>query len=541
MSHERLSELLAAVDAAEDLGRLDEMTDLAREGLALAIASDAANHVVEFYAALARRLACDDDWPGIADMITPGLEWLPRAQDPLACVRLAGMLALAYASRHQFDRAFGLLRRVGAQHARSSTEASYLLEVTLGEFNLHQGRWAEAIVHLRQAIDNLDACTAAQRTPHRIAFARLLFVTALLLTATAERTAGSPVLAVSLDEALRRLDEAEPMIAHAPVMAASLVVARGYGLSLQGRPDATLKARLIGLSDAELHNFLPATQACVFDWVSVEAAAGDVAFAHAALAKTDPQRLHLPWPNLKPMWFRALGDVRAAQGDAPGAVQALRQSIIEDRLNRDRETALMLEMAERAAQADEIEERERAALDRAENLAVDNASLAAETQRWSESALTDTLTGLRNRRYLEQVVAGVRAAGLAGDWTVAMVDIDHFKSVNDQHSHAVGDQVLAEVGRILGASVREEDVAARWGGEEFVLLLRHQVGVPRLDAIRRAVAEFNWSSLLPDRHVTISLGAASWSGQVDFARALALADQRLYEAKCSGRNLVVAG
>jgi diguanylate cyclase (GGDEF)-like protein len=541
VSESRITELLAATDAAEDAGLPEEMEVCAREGLALAIAAGAANQVVEFYAALARRMAYAEDWPGIVEMIKPGLAWLPRAQDPVACVRLAGMLALAHSSLRQFDRAFVLLRRVRAQHAQSSTEANYLLDVKLAEFNLHLGRTAEAAVFLRQAIDHLEACTEAQRTPHRIAISRLMLAMALLLGATAERPMGAPVRAADLDEALQRLDEAEPMMVHTPVLGASLVVARGYALSLQGRPDAALKARLLSLSDAELHRFVPATEPCVFDWVSVEAAAGDLGFAHAALARTDPRRLKLPWPHLKALWYRALGEVLAAEGDAPDAVQAMRQSMYEDRLNRDRETALMLEMAEHAAQAAEIEERERAALDRAETLAVDNATLAAESQRWSESALTDPLTGLRNRRYLEQVVAGLRAAGPAGDWTVAMIDIDHFKSVNDQHSHAVGDLVLAAVGRILGAAVRDEDVAARWGGEEFVLLLRQRVGEPRLDAVRQAVAAFDWSSLLPDRQITISLGATHWSGPAEFTQALAQADERLYEAKRAGRNRVVLG
>lgn len=538
-AHERLVALLAAVEAAEDAGHLGEMEALARDGLAQAIAADAADWVLEFYTALGRRLAFDNDLAGVVEVIEPGLAWLPRARNPVACVGLAGLLALAYAARFQFDRAFGLLRRVQTLTFNTSAEAAYLLEVRLGELNLTLQQAARAAPHLREALRLLDTCAAAQRTPHRYIFIRLLLTSALLLTATADREAGASDWAVPLDDVMQRLDEAARQAAEFPVLAVAIDANRGYCLTLQGRADPALKARLIGLSDKALGYFPEATQLCIFDWLSAEAASGDTRFGHAFLARTDPRQGKLPWPLLKPLWYRALGDVLSAEGDSPAAVQALRQSIVEDRQRRGREISMVVQMGERAARADEIEARERAAQDRAEHLAANNALLAAETQRWSKSALTDALTGLHNRRHLEQVIAGVRSAGPGGNWTVVMIDIDHFKSVNDQHSHAVGDQVLAAVGHILAAAVRDEDVAARWGGEEFVLLLRRQVSEARLDAIRGSVESFDWTSLLPDRRVTISLGAAVWDGVADFPQALALADQRLYAAKRAGRNRVV--
>ncbi len=536
---QRLRALMAAADAAEDAGQLAEMETLAREGLAQAMAAEAADAVVDFHAMLARRRAYADDWTGLIRETEPALPWLARAQDPAACVRLAGMLAIAYASLRQIDRALGLLGRVRALHDKGCGEASFLLQNKFGELHLNLGRAAEAAAFLREALRMLHTCSAEQRTPHRLTITRLLLASALLLTAAQAREAGAPDWDAPLDEVMQHLGDAEATVSHAPILAVSLDVARGYALALRGQHDAALGARLVGLSEDELGAFLPPSLPCLFDWVSTRAAAGDVAFGRGVLARTDPQRVQLPWPQLRPLWYRALGDVLAAEGDLPGAVQAMRQSIVEDRRNRDREIAMVVDMAERAALADEIAARERAAHERAERLADRNATLAAETRRWSESALTDALTGLRNRRYLEQAVATAQQAGQAGVWTVVMIDIDHFKSVNDQHSHAVGDQVLAAVGRLLGAAVREEDIAARWGGEEFVLLLRHEVGLARLDAIRQSVEAFDWPRLLPGRGVTISLGAAPWHSDQDFPAALALADQRLYAAKQGGRNRVV--
>jgi diguanylate cyclase (GGDEF)-like protein len=531
---------MAAADEAEDAGRLEHMELLAREALSRAIAANEADLVVDCYAILGRRLGYTDDWPGLLREVQPALVWLPRAQDPIPCIRLAGMLAVVYASFRQVDRAFGLISKLVAAHDCGSGEPSYLLQTKLGELNLHLGRPAEAAGFLRIALRMLDTCSAEQRTPHRRTITRLLLASALLLTATAERQAGSAQWAGPLTEVMQCLDEAETTVADVPVLSVSLDVARGYCLSLCGRDDPVLKARLIGLSDQALGSFLPPTLPCLFDWVALQAAAGDVSFGRAVLEKTDPRRELLPWPHLKPMWYRTQGEVLAAEGDSHGAVQALRQSIIEDRCNREREISTVVAMAERAAQADEMAERERAALARADSLELSNASLSAETQRWNTRAQTDTLTGLRNRLGLEHFLAAVQSSTPASEWTVVVIDIDHFKSVNDVHSHRVGDEVLAAVAQVLAAAVRENDVAVRWGGEEFVLVLRHHVGLARLDAIRRAVQGFDWSSLLPDRRVTISLGAAVWAAPEEFADVLARADQRLYAAKHAGRNRVVA-
>ena len=123
-----------------------------------------------------------------------------------------------------------------------------------------------------------------------------------------------------------------------------------------------------------------------------------------------------------------------------------------------------------------------------------------------------------------------------------MVDVDHFKRVNDNHSHLVGDAVLRELGRLLQANCREGDVALRIGGEEFVVLLSaasDEGAVATAERIRAAVLAHAWTALSPGLAVTASLGVAIFSEAATKIELLALADQRMYEAKVGGRNRVV--
>jgi len=174
-------------------------------------------------------------------------------------------------------------------------------------------------------------------------------------------------------------------------------------------------------------------------------------------------------------------------------------------------------------------------------VALDNARLHRIVER---QALVDGLTGLANRRRSESALDEeiVRASRLGGDLTLAILDIDHFKDVNDRYGHAAGDLVLKELALVLNHSLREIDTAGRWGGEEFALILpgTDTAGGARLcERIRQTLA---------DRRVPIEDGAAvsitASFGVAGFGRAgsrerlLAAADEALYRAKHAGRNRV---
>ncbi len=166
-----------------------------------------------------------------------------------------------------------------------------------------------------------------------------------------------------------------------------------------------------------------------------------------------------------------------------------------------------------------------------------------------EQAVRDALTGLFNRRYLEETMEReVRRAERKGaPLGIIMLDLDHFKNFNDTFGHEAGDTLLREVGALFQANIRGSDVACRYGGEEFTLLLpdtSREVARRRAEELREAVKNLH---LQHQRHnlgsITISAGVALFPEHGDTAAAVMLAaDAALYQAKKTGRDRVcVAG
>ncbi len=161
-----------------------------------------------------------------------------------------------------------------------------------------------------------------------------------------------------------------------------------------------------------------------------------------------------------------------------------------------------------------------------------------------KTAMTDPLTGLFNRRAMDGVLRSEHArARRHGDtYAVVMADLDRFKRVNDTWGHDVGDEVLVELSRRLVEAVRSEDMVARWGGEEFLLLLQGAsagAAVPVAEKIRVAVAARPFKTSAGDIAITISLGVAVSDDEPAFEPVITRADEALYEAKQTGRNKVV--
>jgi diguanylate cyclase (GGDEF)-like protein len=164
-------------------------------------------------------------------------------------------------------------------------------------------------------------------------------------------------------------------------------------------------------------------------------------------------------------------------------------------------------------------------------------------ERLRDLATHDTLTGIYNRRYLEEVVRKEvdRAQRYARPLSIAMVDADHFKRINDTHGHQVGDEVLRAVSERCQKGLRSNDVLARYGGEEFVMVFPEtSLGNARTVAERVRVAVGEVPITVGDRAlaVTVSIGLAALGQEQDFSALLERADHALYAAKQSGRNRV---
>lgn len=165
-------------------------------------------------------------------------------------------------------------------------------------------------------------------------------------------------------------------------------------------------------------------------------------------------------------------------------------------------------------------------------------------RQWERAAATDYLTGLANRRTLlaegENRFATARRGG--AHLALALVDVDHFKAINDGHGHAVGDKALQHVARQLQATARGLDFVARHGGEEFVVLLdlgQHGDAQAAGERLRQAVAGAPFSADGASLTITISAGVALQAdGDTTLDQLLRRADDALYAAKRSGRNRV---
>ena len=170
--------------------------------------------------------------------------------------------------------------------------------------------------------------------------------------------------------------------------------------------------------------------------------------------------------------------------------------------------------------------------------------LRSALRRLQEVALQDTLTGLPNRRRVQQwfVQETARSRRTRAPLSVALIDLDHFKRVNDEFGHATGDEVLRRFAREAGALLRSSDLLARWGGEEFLVLMPDTSAEAAAALMARLRAHLDagavWRDLLP-RRIGFSAGVTEWVEDETLEAWVSRADAALYEAKGSGRDRVV--
>ncbi|MGW4943362.1 diguanylate cyclase [Actinoplanes sp. NPDC004185] len=167
------------------------------------------------------------------------------------------------------------------------------------------------------------------------------------------------------------------------------------------------------------------------------------------------------------------------------------------------------------------------------------------TEQFRQLALRDPLTGLYNRRHVDEQLERLVETAVRDETTlsVALLDLDFFKRVNDTFSHGVGDQVLQQVAALLGTAVAEPALAARLGGEEFVLVLPGAdpaTAAAFCEQLRRKLRGHPWAELTGSLPVTASIGVTTYTGGTTSASTLlSLADRNLYAAKHAGRDRVV--
>lgn len=213
----------------------------------------------------------------------------------------------------------------------------------------------------------------------------------------------------------------------------------------------------------------------------------------------------------------------------------------------DRQRAAALDEMRRAR--DELETR---VVQRTQDLELLNRQLIVEIverkkaeEALQHAALTDALTEIPNRRAMTEDLRrhAARSARSGASFAMVLVDVDHFKSVNDNYGHEVGDTVLRDTAAAIRRGIREQDVVARWGGEEFLVILpdtKLADAVLVAEKIRARVAGQVFEAAGRDLRTTVSAGVAVFDGSAPLERVLRDADDALYRAKSGGRNAVAA-
>lgn len=182
-----------------------------------------------------------------------------------------------------------------------------------------------------------------------------------------------------------------------------------------------------------------------------------------------------------------------------------------------------------------------------ERIRQNNAALlcSIELQRhYRNKAETDALTGLNNRGWMSEIFPRQLdlSERIGQRLSLMMLDIDHFKRINDAHGHAIGDRVLQQVANVIRANLRSTDLCARFGGEEFAIMM------PATDAVQARLSAERLRRMVESAHfdagegkalnVTVSLGIVEWHPGFSFEDLTRFADQALYQAKKAGRNRV---
>lgn len=177
-------------------------------------------------------------------------------------------------------------------------------------------------------------------------------------------------------------------------------------------------------------------------------------------------------------------------------------------------------------------------------LATRNGELVEALQRIEDLAMRDELTGVFNRRFLMETIRNEKLRGQRTGrmFTLCILDVDHFKHVNDQYGHLAGDKVLQEIARVASDALRQTDYFGRYGGEEFAMLLTDTMtegAIVTAERVRRRIEELDLSAIKPGFKVTVSIGIADSQQGEDTALTFKRADEALYLAKESGRNRCV--
>lgn len=412
---------------------------------------------------------------------------------------------------------------------------------------LHRlGAWAESVRHAEAAVRLLDQTAPLQmQADHALILAMLTSCMPGDKVSTAPfdradelaRLLGDPVMIVAnLNNLAYMLYESGDIERAAQAVAELRAVASGSGLELNASVLDTVASVLLELGDtAEAERLVErvlsgrtqltdanALATNLLTYAEIKRRAGDLQAALEAAEEARRMGRTQSLPEIAAEAMREFAAIRAAMGDYPTAYHNMVRFHAEwekVRTERGEATASVMKTLF------EVE------------------ALRRDSLRYQELSERDALTGLWNRRHLERrLPEQLGAAGGRGQPVgIGLIDLDHFKQINDRYSHSTGDAVLRTVARILDRDVGPAVFAARLGGEEFVVVFLdsdEQATLVACERLRRVIANHPWADQGVTSPVTASIGVTVAAPGDTMSTVLRRADEYLYEAKRSGRNRV---
>jgi diguanylate cyclase len=496
-------------------------------------------------------------------LILGSLEIARRVGDDVTERRLRASMVLLYADQRRLDDATtwgeALIRNCQAigDHACAAVVLGFLAAARFRVGDV--GRGTDALV---------EGLNAVRRSPLRgplapesrlaVALAAVsadMFETTIELTAVAEKAA--------------RLDHRPLMVSTACSRSALAHLSWALRLRLLGRDDdarphwraaisAIIRCQQVGAT-ADATGWDAAVSAYeALAWVYLDEP--DIARSMIPRVLADPQALHLH-PNAVLAANLVCAMTARAAGERDKATDHLNEALANDDPTTSgawhsvalRELVELQTAESTAVSASTVtalrlatmlagglwDERER----RLESIEVQLrlTDLAAENRDAHRASLEDPLTGLGNRRCLDAALDDLSQHRPAGAISMIFVDIDDFKAVNDTLSHGIGDLVLVDLAGLLTSHCRGDDVVVRFGGDEFVLVLREvpvQAAATIAERIRRSVLSHEWNRIHPALRIRVSVGVAEHRAGMDFRDVVKAADRAVYASKKLGRNRV---
>ena len=469
--------------------------------------------------------------------------------DPAICARALALQG--HVSLHRGDIHGGLELVVEAERLAAACEepmAQAELATLRAHVNFFTGSYSDALAQAERAIELADATGS------------------LDLQIFARRSAFLVMGQVKVNDLRGRLDELLELTVRAGDRWEEAVSHNDLACYLQEEGEVEAARREIDRA-LEVANSIPSSEFALAVIHSTSAdihlSAGDAreALADAEMSLALLSTSDEPNPYIVGATVRAQVQARVALGEFDDAHQSGRDALewLGDRMPRTR-SLILRTVATALHEAGRLEEAYDALWVSAElereafrelsqmQLSLERATLQArlarrETDALRDQAERDWLTGLYNRRFLAREFA--QPSGRFGDMlSVAVVDLDHFKTVNDRFGHAIGDQVLVRAAVLLLDTMRASDVVVRSGGEEFLLLMPYTDARSALgccERVRRAIESEHWNRIAIGLSLTASVGVATAEDPPDLESLVSLADQRLFAAKRAGRDRVVSG